>query len=129
MPRRIHYPYHWFNAEGSTPGLFGRRELALSCLVDARTGLANTADRFVVEQRTTGGTLLAPGVDEGSAGIAARRYLGHSLRRQLRTIADFRVHLDYRGLVYKTYWLVDWAGGDGILVDSGSGAFHALQAA
>lgn len=129
LPRPVYYPYHWFDAGGSTPGLFGRRALALSCLVDARTGLANTADRFVVvEQGAAGNTLLTHGVDEASAGAAARRYLGHSLRKQLRTIADFRVRLDYRGLLYKTYWLVDCAG-DGILVDSGSGAFHALQAA
>ena len=127
-PRCVRYPYHWFDASGSAPGIFGRRPLALSCLVDARTGLANTADRFVVEQRNPGSTVLTVSVDEDPAQVAARRYLAHSLRRQLRTIADFRVSLDYRGLVYKTFWLVDGAG-DGILVDSGSGAFHALRAA
>ena len=127
-PRRICYPYHWFDAGGSTPGLFGRQALFLSCLVDARTGLANTADRFVVDQRTANGTVLAASIDAEPSRLAARRYLAHSLRRQLRTIADFQVSLDYRGLVYKTYWLVGSAG-DGLVVDSGNGAFHWLLAA
>lgn len=125
----IHYPYYWYRAHGSAPGLFGRRSLALDCLVDARSGIASTADPFAIERRRpVDAVQLAPRHSADDAICTARRCLAHSLGRRLRTIADFQLNLDVRGLVYKTYWVVDCAGED-LLVDSGTGAFHPLQAA
>jgi hypothetical protein len=125
----IHYPYYWYRAQGSAPGLFGRRSLTLDCLVDARSGIASTTDRFTIEERRPADSVqLAPDRSADIARAAAQRCLAHSLGRRLRTIADFQLNLDDRGLVYKTYWVVDCAGED-LLVDSGNGAFHPLQAA
>lgn len=125
----IHYPYYWYQAHGSAPGLFGRRSLALDCLVDARSGIASTTDRFTTEQRRLADSVqMACRHSADDARDAAQRCLAYSLGRRLRTIADFQLNLDDRGLVYKTYWVVDCAGED-LLVDSGNGAFHPLQAA
>lgn len=125
----IHYPYYWYRAHGSAPGLFGRRSLTLDCLVDARSGVASTTDRFTIEERRLADSVqLTARHSTDDARGAAQRCLAHSLGRRLRTIADFQLNLDECGLVYKTYWVVDCAGED-LLVDSGNGAFHPLQAA
>lgn len=128
-PRRVCYPYHWFLATGSAPGLFGRRSIELDCLVDARNGDASTSDRFDTERREMSADDILPMVSGvAAAERAARRCLTHTLTRRLRTIADFRVRPHYQGLVYKTFWLIDCDGQE-IIVDSANGAWHLLEAA
>lgn len=127
--RRVYYPYHFFRATGSTPGLFGRRRLSLDCLVDGRSGVASTSDPFDIVRRPGGeADVLPTAVTLPLSEREARRCLTHGLGRRLRTIADFRLVLDYRGVVYKPYWLVD-CGDDTVLVDSASGAWHHVEAA
>ena len=127
--RAVYYPYHYFDATGSAPGLFGRRPLALRCLVDARSGEAFSSDPFAIENREVApAPVLSSGFDAVAAEAAALRCLSHGVGRRLRTIAEFRLRLDYRGLVFKAYWLLN-CGSDTVLVDSGNGAWHLLEAA
>lgn len=128
-PRRVCYPYHRFQAQVSVPRLFGRHSVDVECLVDARTGVASTSDRFLVERRAVAVADILPLVQATDAAqLAARRCLAHSLTRRLRTLADFRVRPEYRGVVYKTFWLLSCEGRE-VLVDSANGAWHLLQAA
>ena len=119
---KVFYPYHWYRASGSAPGLFGRQPIDLNCLVDACNGMAGTADRFDLETRAVErASLLQARQRSCDTGAAARRYVTHALGRSLRTIANFRIDLDHRGIVYKPFWVFG-CGDRRMLVDGVNGA-------
>ena len=126
VDRQIYYPYHWYRAAGSAPGLFGRRPVSLSCLVDACNGVVSTADSFTLDEVTVSGAVLVSArQDAGEAGLAARRYVTHALGRGLRTVANFNVDLDHRGVVYKSFWALR-CGDSRVLLDGVTGRLHPL---
>lgn len=128
-PQQVSYPYHWFRAQPSVPRLFGRRQVDVSCLVDARTGIASTCDTFQPQSRNVDRrVVLSVTNSTATAERAARRCLTHSLAKRLRTIADFRVQPENLGVVFKTYWILSCAGQE-IILDSATGAWHLLRAA
>lgn len=128
IDRRVYYPYHWYRAAGSAPGLFGRRPISLSCLVDACNGVAGTADSFAVDKTTvSAAALIAARQEPDDVSLAARRYVTHALGRGLRTVADFSVDLDHRGIVHKSFWVL-CCGECRVLVDGVTGQLHPLAA-
>lgn len=127
VERCLYYPYHWYRVGGSTPSWLGQREIAWGCLVDARSGVARTADDFDIEQSVVpADDLLQPRKDSVTAERQAERYVSHALGRSLRTIADFDVELDHRGVVYKAFWILR-CGEVRVLLDSTSGELHVLS--
>ena len=126
VDRQIYYPYHWYRAAGSAPGLFGRRRVSLSCLVDACNGIVSTADSFALDDVTVSGALLVAARHEAcDAAVAAQRYVTHALGRGLRTIANFNVDLDHRGVVHKPFWVLR-CGESRVLLDGVTGRLHPL---
>lgn len=127
VERCLYYPYHWYRVDGSAPSWLGRRRITLGCLVDARSGVARTADDFDVEQSVVpADDLLQPSKDSVSAERQAQRYVSHALGKGLRTIASFDVELEHRGVVYKAFWVLR-CGGTRVLLDSTSGELHVLN--
>ena len=127
VERTIYYPYHWYRVAGSAPTWVGRRPFTVTCLVDARSGAASTADRFTVEPATvSAGALLLPRTEAIDATRQAERYLSHALGRRLRAIASFGLTLDHRGLVYKAYRILR-CDGTGVLLDGVTGELHPLR--
>jgi len=127
VERRVYYPYHWYRVAGSAPSWFGRQPVSLGCLVDARSGMASTADEFeVLESTVPAADLLTPSKDSQDAERQAQRYVSHALGKGLRTISSFDLELDHCGVVYKAFWLLRCAGA-GVLLDSTSGELHVLN--
>ncbi len=126
VDRQIYYPYHWYRAAGSAPGIFGRRPVSLSCLVDACNGIVSTADPFALDQATVSGAVLIAARQEArDAALAARRYVTYALGRGLRTVANFNVDLDHCGVVHKPFWVL--RGGESrVLLDGVTGRLHPL---
>jgi hypothetical protein len=127
--RLLYYPYFYFAASCSVKSVFVRRQIPAKCLVDGSRGIAATADGFEASKQTVPteailGTLVSP----GEATRQARRYLGHSLGKKTRSIANFEVDLENRGIVYKGFWLVE-CGSHAFIVDSITGHLHALRQA
>ena len=121
VDRRIYYPYHWYRAAGSAPGFFGRRPVSLSCLVDACSGTVSTADPFALDEVTVCDAVLVAARREAcDTALAAHRYVTHALGRGLRTMANFNVDLDHRGVVHKPFWVLR-CGESRVLVDGVTG--------
>lgn len=127
VERCVYYPYHWYRVAGSAPSWLGRRKVALGCLVDARSGVARTADEFDVEKSVVPvGDLMQPNKDSVTAEREAQRYVSHALGRNLRTIANFDIELDHCGVVYKAFWILR-CGETRVLLDSASGELQVLS--
>jgi hypothetical protein len=126
VERGVVYPYYCFGAGCRVPTLVGRKPVETVCLVDAVNGIGATADGFEVEpRRVPARTLIAPTLQTADATRIATRTVTHWLGRSLRTIADFEVALEPRGLVYKHFWIVR-ANGSRLLLDSTTGGWVPL---
>ena len=118
VERDVIYPYYCFDAGCRVPTLAGRRSVDTVCLVDAVNAIGATADGFQVKrERVPAGRLLAPALPVAEADAIATRTVAHWLGRSLRTITNFDVALEPRGLVHKRFWIVH-ANGSRLLVDS-----------
>jgi hypothetical protein len=124
IERKLYYPYYRFDARCSVPTFFGRRESAITCLVDAVTGASATSDRFAVRPATVNArSILQADLPADAAKPAAHRYLAHHIGRALRVISDFEIRLDSPERVYKAFWI---AGVRNItfMIDSMTGLAH-----
>ncbi|MEM7502384.1 MAG: hypothetical protein AAF417_10090 [Pseudomonadota bacterium] len=123
--QKVYAPHYWFVACGSSPTLFGRRDFAVDCLVDACSGDAATADRFSVDEELSNGLVLPTvwSADDAER-VAVRRTLAN-LSRQLRTLADFHVDVELRGLIYKPCWLLPRAD-EHVLIDALTGGWYSV---
>lgn len=125
---RIYVPYFWYRASGDTPTPFGRRAFEVDCLVDALNGDAATCDRFALEEeRVSKDALLQPRCAEAAARRSATQRVTHQIGRAVRTLADFGVVLEARGVVHKPYWLLRSVKGT-LLVDGATGGWYPLHA-
>ena len=130
--RKLYYPYFWSQLSCTARTLLGTSSARWSSLVDARTGLASTADPFELE-RVDGDAegVLAPRLTEDTALRIARRYVAYvgRNRRKALVVPDVKV-LD-RCLVHKPFWIVDGTTrrdvSFSVLVDGVTGAFHILR--
>ena len=123
--QKVYAPHYWFVASGSSPTLFGRRDFAIDCLVDACSGVAATADRFSVDEELPDGLMLPTAWSaEDAERVAVRRTLAN-LSRQLRTLADFHVDVEPRGLIYKPCWLFPRAD-EHVLIDALTGGWYSV---
>ena len=126
VTRKLCVPYYWYWATGSVPRVFGRQPFALDCLVEARTGIAATADRFEIDQAEVGNAAVLPArCSEAGAAGSAYRCVTNNLTRRARSLSDFNVTLEPRGVVHKAFWLLTW-GDRRLLVDSVTGGWHAV---
>lgn len=123
--QKVYAPHYWFAASGTSPTLFGRRRFAVDCLVDALSGLAATADPFEVSKQTVDGLVLRISVSERDAERAAKRRTLTNLAREFKTLADFGIELETRGLIYKPCWVLQHAD-ERLLVDALTGAWYSL---
>ena len=122
----VHVPYFWYRASGTAPTPYGRQPFDVDCLVDACSGEAATSDPFVVvETMHRKDTVLRPRVPRRAAQQAAQRCVTNALCRKLRTLANFRLELEARGVVHKTFWVVP-TGDELVIVDSVTGGWHPL---
>ncbi|MEM9209671.1 MAG: hypothetical protein AAGA61_10505 [Pseudomonadota bacterium] len=126
VEHRVYYPYFRFCVTGVLRWLFGARRINVSCLIDARTGRAATADAFDVETVSVAPTQQLAVQQCVSAGRGlAERYTRHSLGRAFRMLTTFRLHADAGVLIHRPYWVVR-ASGHRFLVDGVTGEFHPL---
>ncbi len=122
---KVYAPHYWFTAFGCSPTLFGRRDFVIDCLVDACSGEAATADRFSIAEEVPDGLVLPSTWTAADAARAAKRRTLANLTRQLRTLADFHVTFEARGLIYKPCWLVPDAD-EHLLIDALTGAWYSV---
>ena len=122
-----YFPYFSFAGRCTLPGLFGKRQTDVRCLIDAVNGHGATAGRFDVDHEVlVDSSKIAVKLTAAEATAAAQRIVTHSLGRNLRVIARFEPVFDAATLVYKKFWIV----GDGqirALVDSVDGSMHPLR--
>lgn len=127
--RAVYVPYFWFRATGSAPTPFGRRPIEVDCLVNALSGEGSTCGSFPLGERALpADAVLRSTCGESAAKGEAQRCVTHNVGRGLRTIADFRVALDARGIVYKPFWLLQDVDTP-MIVDAMTGGWHPLAAA
>lgn len=127
--RPIYYPYYYFAASCRVKSLFVNREIPANCLVDGSRGIAATADGFEPSKESVSAeAMLETLVSPDDAKRQARRYLGHALGKKTRSIANFEIDLENRGVVYKKFWLAE-CGDHAFIVDSVTGHLHALSRA
>jgi hypothetical protein len=127
LERWLCYPYHRFAATCQVPMLFGRKESALTCLVDGVNGAAATADPFAVRlTRVPADDVLRVEVSDEEAEKAARRYLLHHLGRRLRAISGFDIRLGSPERVYKTFW-IGGSRNSRYMIDSVTGLTHPVR--
>lgn len=127
VERKMYYPYFRFAADGVVRTLFGSKPFAAHCLVDGCNGLGATTDPFEVDEVTVpASAMLGVRTEAAAAAAAARRFVTHNVGRRLRMLANFRVVLEPRGIVYKGFWVAR-CGGQAVLVDATTGSLHALD--
>jgi hypothetical protein len=125
---KLYYPYYRFNANCQIPTLFGKKAMAVTCLVDGLNGIAATADPISVDHfELPPDAPLQVTVAIKGAERAARRILVHQLGRRLRMIAPFEVDLEPLGIVYKVFWIAH-SNNFKFMIDSMTGLVHPLKA-
>ena len=122
--RKLYYPYFWLQLGYAAHTLLGTSRLRMSCLVDARTALASTADPFEVERvDADAGEVMEPRLVEDEALRIARRYAAYVVRNRRRALG--------RNLVFKPFWIIDGTKPQEsslrVIVDGVTGGFHALR--
>lgn len=130
--RELYYPYHWVSLRFSATTLFGKSAARIYCMVDARTGIAATTDRFELESVEPGARrVVEPCVGEAEALTAARRYGGYVMRSRRRALVTPRIDVLAHALVFKPMSVVRLScpgrPGFRVLVDGMSGGFHVLD--
>jgi len=126
IERKIYYPYFWYSADCAARTLFGKKALTINCLVDGRGGLGATADSFEVDEPAVPReAVMLCRTGETQARRSAQRFVTHNLARGSKTVGNFEVALESRGLVYKAFWLVRCEGAM-VMVDSVTAAVHLL---
>ena len=95
--------------------------------MDAQSGEAATSDPLsLIEQPNLHDSVLPQRVSSSAAQKAAQRCVSNALWRKLRTLADFRLEFEDRGLVHKAFWIVA-SGAESVLVDSVTGGWYPLR--
>lgn len=131
--RRLFYPYYCSVVRHTTRSLLGSTALGLSCLVDARTGVASTADAFATSRLDApDADVLEPLLDAGRSRALAERYAGYVLRRRRSSLSFRQPALETTKLllVHKPFWIVRCSREDAtfpVLVDGVTGRFHVLR--
>jgi hypothetical protein len=127
IERKMYYPYYSFTANCVVPTLFGKKAMAVNCLVDGVSGLGATASAFSTELETVpADALLQLIVSAREAQRVARQTISHQLGRKLRMIASFQVDVEPQNIVYKGFWIVR-SQDTLLMVDSSSGHIHPLS--
>ncbi|HSC26412.1 MAG TPA: hypothetical protein VLD67_04005 [Vicinamibacterales bacterium] len=128
--RRLYYPYFWFRLRYRARTLLGETALQVSCLVDARTRVASTSDRFALERVEAGdGDVVEPRLAEDEARGIAERYVAYVVKNRTKAlVAPDRDVVD-RELIRKPFWIVECVKRPdrSILVDGVTGRFHPLS--
>jgi hypothetical protein len=127
--RLIYYPYYYYSAVCRVSSLFAKRRINAHCLVDGSRGIAATADRFqITPQLVLATDMLGTNISITDAQRQAARYLSHALGRKTRSIANFEVEIESKGVAYKAFWLAQ-SGEHEFIVDSVTGCLHTLRKA
>ena len=129
--RKLYYPYFWFGFRSDAPTVFGTSSASWSGLVDARTGLGYTADRFDLERIDSDEPdLLDTRLTEAEALAVAQRYVGYVARSRRRALVSPVLKTLSQRLIYKPFWIVEGTMPDRprfrILVDGVTGRFHPI---
>jgi hypothetical protein len=127
----VHYPYHRFLIRCSTRTLMGETAFDVSCLVDARTGVASTTDAFEIEEsRAVGDEVIGHVVDRAEARRIAERYVSYIVRNRRKALVVPKIEIIEEGVVYKRFWIVQCEHPSDpafrVMVDAVTGAFHVL---
>jgi hypothetical protein len=127
----FYYPYHRFLIRHSTKTLLGESALKVSCLVDARTGVASTTDPFQIQQvEVDDQELIGEVIDGAEARRIAVRYVAYVVRNKRRALAVPKTEVTERGVVHKLFWIVscedDSKPDFRVMVDAATGAFQVL---
>ena len=130
--RKLYYPYFWLQLGYAAHTLLGTSRLRMSCLVDARTALASTADPFEVERVDADAEeVMEPRLAEDEALRIARRYAAYVVRNRRKALVAPDVTALGRNLVFKPFWLIDGTKPQEsslrVIVDGVTGGFHALR--
>ena len=129
--RKLYYPYFWFGFRSYARTVFGTSSAWWSSLVDARTGLGYTADRFDLERIDTDEPgRLDTRLAEEEALAVAQRYVGYVGRHRRRALVFPALKLLSQRLIYKPFWIVEGTRPDQpsfrMLVDGITGQFHPI---
>ncbi len=129
--RKLYYPYFWFGLRTDARTVLGTSSAWWSSLVDARTGLGYTADRFDLEQIDADEpVLLDTRLTEEEALAVAQRYVGYVGRHRRRALVSSVLKPLGCRLIYKPFWIVEGTRADRpsfrILVDGVTGRFHPI---
>ena len=79
----------------------------------------------IVEKADRTENILRQRVSRPIAQRAAQRCVTNALCRKLRTLADFRLELEARGVVHKLFWVIP-SGAERVLVDSVTGGWYPM---
>ena len=124
--RLVYYPYFRFAVKAKLPALFGAKDVALEVLVDAINGTGITAETLVpVTMPVDRDAILEYRHAEDAVRIA-QRTATNALTKRARTVAGFDVQLSARGIVYRSFLILD-AAGTAMLADTVTGALHVLE--
>lgn len=127
VERRVFYPYFHVPAHGRLRWLFGEKQVALDCLVDARTGTVSSADALRLERRKVSATESLPVQQDADSAIStARRYASHALARGFKVLGNFNLDVRDAVLVHRPFWIVRTEQLR-VLVDAVTGELHPLS--
>ncbi len=129
--RRVYYPYDWYLLRAQANTWFGTTSMDLSCLVDCRTRVAATTDRFQTETLTTADALvLDRRVQRDDTLPIARRYAAHAIRHKHKALVPPQIEVLRQQSVYKPFWVIDCRlenkRGHRMLIDAVTGEYCVL---
>ena len=107
--QRVYYPYDWYLLRHRAITWFGATGMDLSCLIDSRTGVAATTDRFQTGTVATADALVLDRRLERDITLrVAKRYAAHATRQRHKALLPPKIELVARRPVYKPFWVVDY---------------------
>jgi len=135
MPRvaaKRYYPYHRVLIRYSARTLLGESALKISCIVDARTGVASTVDPFEIEEVEVAEDEVIIGViGEAEARQITERYVAYVVRNRRKALVVPKTEVLEHGVVHRPFWIVRCEDGSTapfrVLVDGITGGFHVLH--
>lgn len=131
VERQVFYPFHWFLLRCSTSTVLGTSAVRVSCLVDGRSGLCATADRFDLEGiRASCEDILDTKLGELDGRRIAKRYAAYVVRGKRKAFVRAELEVLEAALIYKPFWVVGCKEGSTppfrMLVDGVTGGFYPL---